>query len=84
MFVIIPEPILQSIKLTSDEKIIISMISTLEKFGKKFFASELYLLTNLGMENGKDILYSLVQKGFLSQCGNDYQLLPHVKQRLGI
>jgi hypothetical protein len=65
MYLMIPDVVLTSHKLSSDEKIILSYVLTLHNAGKKMFAKPEYLESLLGVPNAAQICEDLGERGYL-------------------
>ena len=74
MYLIIPELILQSRKLSGDQKIILSLLIVLQQQGRFLFASELWFLENLGIKNGVEILHGLEELGHCERTKQGWRL----------
>lgn len=82
MFLIIPEVILRSPKLTSDEKLVLSMAYHLTSRAKPFYASEVYLYNNMGLVNGRTIIENLIKKKYLEDVNGDLYVPASVCKRI--
>jgi len=65
MYLLIPDIILSSSKLSSDEKLLLSYALTLHNAGKKMFAKPEYLESLLGVPNAAQIVEDLGERGYL-------------------
>lgn len=65
MYLMIPEQILTSRKVDSDEKILLSYFFTLHKSGKRVYAKPEYLENLLGLNNVSESLESLGSRGYI-------------------
>lgn len=66
MYLMIPELVLSTSKLDSDEKIVLSYVLTLYNAGKKMYAKPEYLESLLGVPNISQIIENLGERGYLT------------------
>jgi len=78
MYLLIPEKILTSRKVTAEEKILLSYFFTLHKSGKKVYAKPEYLESLLGLSNVHYMLENLGERNFLVSTLQGKELAPHV------
>lgn len=65
MYLIIPEIVLGSKKLSSDEKILLSYVLTLQNAGKACYGSPEYIGNLLGLNDVADLFETLGERNFL-------------------
>lgn len=82
MYLFIPEVILQSSRLTGDEKIMLSYIFLLQKHSLPLFANYEYLSNNLGIVNPEDVLNKLFEKCYIRKGPNGWLLAEKSRKRL--
>lgn len=82
MWLKIEEPILQSRRLSGNEKIVLSYIALLTKQGKCMFASEEWALGNLGINDLNQVLTKLVSTGHVIQTMAGFKLTDASYQKL--
>jgi hypothetical protein len=82
MYLLIPDVVLTSRKLSSDEKILLSYMLTLENAGKRMFAKTEYLDNLLGLFNTDDIIEELGAKGYITSSQGGKQPSPWVMKAM--
>lgn len=82
MYLLIPQVILESRKLSSDEKILLSYIATLSKHGYQCYAKPEYLDSLLGLSGSAAILEALGERNYICSSVRGKDLHPKVKRLL--
>lgn len=82
MFIVIPQIVLQSRKLSGDEKILLSYVISLHKSGKMCFATEVFFQAQLGLMQSRHNLSRLSDLGHIENTHGGWRLTQEASFKL--